>query len=126
MRFYDPDFGQILIDGVDIQNYSIKSLRESMGLVMQEPTLFNYTIRENILYGNGKATNQSIIDAADIASARGFIESDDIQDALDDNPLTLLEAAKKENYKKMLIEFFGGKEAYDKKIVDLEGLVKAQ
>lgn len=49
-----------------------------MGLVMQEPTLFNYTIRENIIYGNGKASNQAIIDAADIAAARGFIETDEI------------------------------------------------
>lgn len=57
MRFYEPNFGEILIDGVDIKEYSVKSLRESMGLVMQEPTLFNYTIRENIIYGNGKASN---------------------------------------------------------------------
>lgn len=126
MRFYDPDFGQILIDGVDIKEYNIKSLRESMGLVMQEPTLFNYSIRENILYGNSNATNQDIIDAAGIASARGFIESDDIQDALDDNPETLLNAAKKDNLKEMLIEHFGGQEEYEKKIKDLNGLVKAQ
>mmetsp|Transcript_34807 Transcript_34807/g.25146 ORF Transcript_34807/g.25146 Transcript_34807/m.25146 type:complete len:126 (+) Transcript_34807:499-876(+) len=124
MRFYDPNFGDILIDGIDIKKYSIKSLRESMGLVMQEPTLFNYTIRENIIYGNMKASNSDIIDSAEVAAARGFIESDEIQDALDDNPETLLNAAKKEVIKKMLIDHFGGQEEYDKKIKDLTGLCK--
>lgn len=108
MRFYDPNFGEILIDGIDIKKYSIKSIRESMGLVMQEPTLFNYTIRENIIYGNMEASNNDIIDAAEIAAARGFIESDEILDALDDNPETLLKAAKKDNMKSMLVEHFGG------------------
>lgn len=99
MRFYDQTFGEILIDGIDIKKYSIKSLRESMGLVMQEPTLFNYTIRENIIYGNMNASNTEIIEAAEVAAARGFIESDEIQDAIDDNPETLLNAAKKVNMK---------------------------
>ena len=57
MRFYDPDFGTVLIDDVDIKKYNIKQLRQRMGLVMQEPTLFNYSIKENILYGNPDATN---------------------------------------------------------------------
>lgn len=52
LRFYDPDFGEVLIDGVDIKEYNLKELRKRMGLVMQEPTLFNYTIKENILYGD--------------------------------------------------------------------------
>lgn len=60
MRFYDPDFGQVLIDGVDVKDYKISHLRERMGLVMQEPTLFNYTVKENILYGNIKASNKQI------------------------------------------------------------------
>ena len=51
MRFYDPDFGEIFIDGVELKQYSLHSLRQCMGLVMQEPTLFNYNITENILYG---------------------------------------------------------------------------
>jgi ABC-type multidrug transport system fused ATPase/permease subunit len=58
MRFYDPDFGQVLIDGVDVKNYNLPQLRARMGLVMQEPTLFNYSVKENILYGNMKASNQ--------------------------------------------------------------------
>lgn len=57
MRFYDPDFGQVLIDGVDVKNYNLAQLRARMGLVMQEPTLFNYSVKENILYGNLKASN---------------------------------------------------------------------
>ena len=63
MRFYDPEFGEILIDGVDIKSYDIRELRRSMGLVMQEPTLFNYSIRDNILYGKPQASNQEIREA---------------------------------------------------------------
>lgn len=55
LRFYDPDFGTILVDGIDIKEYSLKSLRKQMGLVQQEPILFNYTVKENILYGEDQA-----------------------------------------------------------------------
>ena len=51
MRFYDPERGQVLIDDVDVKDYNVRDLRREMGLVMQEPALFNTTIRENILYG---------------------------------------------------------------------------
>jgi ATP-binding cassette subfamily B (MDR/TAP) protein 1 len=51
MRFYDPEIGQVLIDGVDAKEYSVADLRSKMGLVMQEPTLFNYSVKDNILYG---------------------------------------------------------------------------
>ena len=51
MRFYEPDFGEVLIDGKNIKQYDVKQLRARMGLVMQEPTLFNYSIKENLLYG---------------------------------------------------------------------------
>jgi len=51
MRFYDADLGLITIDGIDIKKYNLRSLRKMMGMVMQEPTLFNYSILENILYG---------------------------------------------------------------------------
>ena len=47
LRFYDVNEGRILIDGVDVRDYDIPSLRKVMGLVMQEPTLFNYSILEN-------------------------------------------------------------------------------
>ena len=57
MRFYDPEFGTVLIDGVNIKEYNISQLREQMGLVMQEPTLFNYSVKENVLYGSQKKSN---------------------------------------------------------------------
>ena len=58
MRFYDPESGSVLIDGVDAKDYKISDLRRQMGLVMQEPLLFNYPIKDNILYGNQEATNR--------------------------------------------------------------------
>jgi ABC-type multidrug transport system fused ATPase/permease subunit len=75
LRFYDPDQGQVLIDGVNVKEYNLKQLRARMGLVMQEPTLFNYTIKENILYGNSYAKDSEIREAAKIANAIEFIES---------------------------------------------------
>jgi ABC-type multidrug transport system fused ATPase/permease subunit len=60
-----------------------------MGLVMQEPTLFNYTIRENILYGKDDATNSEIREATRIANALEFIESQELFMAFDDNASVL-------------------------------------
>jgi ABC-type multidrug transport system fused ATPase/permease subunit len=51
MRFYEPDFGDVFIDGKNVKEYDISSLRARMGLVMQEPILFNYSLSENLLYG---------------------------------------------------------------------------
>jgi ABC-type multidrug transport system fused ATPase/permease subunit len=51
LRFYDVNEGRILVDGVDVREWDLHSLRKAMGLVMQEPTLFNYSVAENILYG---------------------------------------------------------------------------
>lgn len=75
-RFYDPDFGQILLDGVDIKRFQLKWLRQQMGLVSQEPSLFNDTIGANIAYGKeGKATEAEIISASELANAHRFISS---------------------------------------------------
>jgi ABC-type multidrug transport system fused ATPase/permease subunit len=52
LRLYDLTGGQLLIDGVDIKEYNIRELRKQIGIVMQEPLLFNTTIKENILYGD--------------------------------------------------------------------------
>lgn len=52
LRFYECEFGEILVDGVNIRDYNLHAYRKTMGLVMQEPLLFNYTIKENVLYGN--------------------------------------------------------------------------
>ncbi|GJN05501.1 hypothetical protein PR202_ga23131 [Eleusine coracana subsp. coracana] len=75
-RFYDPDVGHILLDGVDIQKFQLGWLRQQMGLVSQEPALFNDTIRANIAYGkDGQATESEIVAAAELANAHKFISS---------------------------------------------------
>lgn len=85
MRFYDVNEGQILLDGVDIKKYDIKQLRNRLGLVMQEPTLFNYSVKDNILYGNLQASNDEIVAACEIANSRVFIESDELKNAVTDD-----------------------------------------
>ncbi len=77
LRFYDVNHGSITIDGVDIRDYNLKQLRHAMSLVMQEPTLFNYSIMDNILYGEMGASNSEILEAAKIANAMEFISSQD-------------------------------------------------
>ncbi|XP_050117932.1 ABC transporter B family member 11-like isoform X7 [Malus sylvestris] len=73
-RFYDPDLGHIKLDGIEIQRLQLKWLRQQMGLVSQEPVLFNDTIRANIAYGKeGTATEAEIIAAAELANAHKFI-----------------------------------------------------
>ncbi|KAK7363394.1 hypothetical protein VNO77_05536 [Canavalia gladiata] len=75
-RFYDPDSGQITLDGTEIQKIQLKWFRQQMGLVSQEPMLFNDTIRANIAYGKGgNATEAEIITAAELANAHKFISS---------------------------------------------------
>lgn len=72
-RFYDPQQGQVLIDGIDIQEMSNQELRRHVGLVLQEPFLFRATIAENISYGAPNTTPKAIIDAARAANAHKFI-----------------------------------------------------
>nr|XP_016491786.1 PREDICTED: ABC transporter B family member 4-like isoform X3 [Nicotiana tabacum] len=73
-RFYDPDSGLITLDGIEIQKLKVKWLRQQMGLVSQEPILFNDTIRANIAYGKeGDATEAEILAAAELANAHNFI-----------------------------------------------------
>ncbi|XTZ10450.1 MAG: ABC transporter ATP-binding protein, partial [cyanobacterium endosymbiont of Rhopalodia yunnanensis] len=72
-RFYDPQEGQILIDGVDIRNVTLTSLRRQIGVVPQETTLFSGTIAQNIAYGQEELAQQSIEKAAKIANADSFI-----------------------------------------------------
>jgi len=77
MRFYDPHEGQILIDGIDIKKYNIRHLRKSIGLVSQEPVLFNGTIEYNLKYSKQDATMAEIRAAASEANALGFIENNE-------------------------------------------------
>ncbi|KAE8008382.1 hypothetical protein FH972_004901 [Carpinus fangiana] len=75
-RFYDPDSGHITLDGIEIQKFQLKWLRQQMGLVSQEPILFNDTIRANIAYGKeGIAIESEIIAASELANAHKFISS---------------------------------------------------
>ena len=72
-RFHDVTGGKLMIDGVDIRDYSLKSVREQMSIVTQEPILFNDTIAANIALGKPDATHEEIVRAAEIANAHNFI-----------------------------------------------------
>ena len=72
-RFHDVSSGELLIDNVDIREYSIESIRSQMGIVTQEPILFNDTIANNIALGMDDPTDEQIIHAAKIANAHNFI-----------------------------------------------------
>lgn len=73
-RFYDPDSGHILLDGMALQKFNLRWLRQQMGLVSQEPAMFNDTIRSNIAYGKeGEATEVEILSAAKAANAHKYI-----------------------------------------------------
>ena len=72
-RFYDVLEGAILIDGVDVRNYDLPTLRRQIGVVLQEPFLFHGTVTENIAYGKSDATPDEIIGATKAANAHDFI-----------------------------------------------------
>ena len=73
-RFYDVREGAVLIDGVDVRDYRVKSLRAHIGLVLDEPFLFSQSIRDNIAYGRPDAAAEEVIAAAKAAGAHAFIE----------------------------------------------------
>lgn len=73
-RFYDIDFGSICVDGVNIKEIKLQSLRKNIGIVQQDVYLFNDTILENIRYGKPDATEEEIYEAARLAGADEFIE----------------------------------------------------
>ncbi len=72
-RFHDVTGGELLIDGVNIRDYSLRSVRDQMSIVTQEPILFNDTIAANIALGKPEATHDEIVRAAEIANAHHFI-----------------------------------------------------
>ncbi len=72
-RFYDVTDGKITIDGLDVRDLSLTSLRQNIGLVQQDVFLFTGTIKENILYGNINATDEEIIEAAKNANIHDYI-----------------------------------------------------
>ena len=72
-RFYEPTAGRILIDGVDIQSYTLRSLRSQIGMVSQDVVLFDDSIRNNIAFGREGTTDEEIIQAARLAYAHDFV-----------------------------------------------------
>jgi ATP-binding cassette subfamily B protein/subfamily B ATP-binding cassette protein MsbA len=73
-RFYGPSHGRILVDGHDVRDLTLKSLREQISIVLQEPLLFSGSIKENIRYGRLEATDAEVMAAARAANAHDFIE----------------------------------------------------
>jgi ABC-type multidrug transport system fused ATPase/permease subunit len=73
VRFYDPNAGRIKLDGHDLRDLTLKTLRDNIALVLQEPILFSGTIRENIAYGRPDASFDEIVAAAKSANAHDFI-----------------------------------------------------
>lgn len=73
-RFYDVDEGEVLIDGKNIKDISKESLRETLGIVLQDTIMFNETVKENIRFGKLNATDEEIEEAAKLANAHSFIK----------------------------------------------------
>ena len=74
-RFYEATAGSVLVDGKDVREYSLKELRDKVGDVLQKAVLFKGTIRENLAWGNGSATEQEMSEALRIAQAKEFVET---------------------------------------------------
>jgi ABC-type multidrug transport system fused ATPase/permease subunit len=74
-RFYDVDGGHVLIDGVDVMQYTKESLRSQVGFVLQDTVLFHGTIKTNIAYGRAGASDAQIVEAAKLANAHNFISA---------------------------------------------------
>jgi ATP-binding cassette subfamily B protein len=74
-RFYDPQKGAVLVDGVNIREVSLESLRDNISMVLQDTFLFHGTVYENIAYGWKEATREQVIAAAEAANAHTFIEA---------------------------------------------------
>ena len=74
-RFYDVTLGKIKVDGVDVRDYRLKSLRQKIGFIPQKALLFTGTIADNLRYGKEDASREELNQAADVAQAKDFIES---------------------------------------------------
>lgn len=72
-RFYDVTAGRVTVDGVDVREYSLASLRQGIGIALQEPVLFTGTVRDNIRYGRPEASDEEVVAAAQAAQAHEFI-----------------------------------------------------
>ncbi len=96
-RFYDVNDGAILVDGTDIREISLASLRRNVGIVLQESVIFNGTIYENIAYGKENVTREEVINAAKLANIHEFIETlEDGYETKVDNASTLFSIGQKQ------------------------------
>jgi ABC-type multidrug transport system fused ATPase/permease subunit len=73
-RFYDATAGRVLVDGVDVRDLQLASLRSAIGVISQDPFLFSATVRENIAFGRADATDEQVEEAARLAQADEFVE----------------------------------------------------
>ena len=73
VRFYDTTEGEVLVDGINVRDYKLQTLRDKIAIVLQKSELFNVSIKENICWGNPMATEEEIIEAAKIAQAHSYI-----------------------------------------------------
>ena len=74
-RLYDADEGKVLVDGVDVMDYSLKNLRNGVGMVLQKNVLFSGTIEENLMWGDEEASAQEVAEASAAAQADGFLRT---------------------------------------------------
>jgi ATP-binding cassette subfamily B protein len=72
-RFYDPEAGRVLVDGVDVREYPLATLRDRVGIVPDEPFLFSMSMHDNIAFGRPSATREEVVTAARAAGADGFV-----------------------------------------------------
>ncbi len=95
-RFYDPQSGRVTIDGVDIREFQLKSLRRNIAMILQPPLVFPFTIRKNIAYGRPDASMEEVIAAARVAQVHDFIEQlpDKYETVISEQGSTLSEGQK--------------------------------
>ena len=74
-RLYDADEGSVLVDGVDVRDYSLKNLRNGVGMVLQKNVLFSGTIEENLMWGDEDASEEEVIKASEAAQAAAFLQT---------------------------------------------------
>lgn len=74
-RLYDTDRGSVLVDGINVRDYSLKNLREGVGMVLQKNTLFSGDIMENLRWGDENASDEEVVNAAELAQAATFIQN---------------------------------------------------
>ncbi len=74
-RLYDADEGQVTVDGIDVRDYSLRNLRDGVGMVLQKNLLFSGTVADNLRWGNSAATDGEIVAAAESAEADGFVSA---------------------------------------------------